>query len=94
MKSTRNIIKIYFTLAILFIGQNLFGQTPKEIDIALKFAPVFDIKICDSYTLSYFIKKEMDGNPFCNNGLLAQNTKRGTSNRNSQLLSNQPTEKY
>ncbi len=77
MKLFQNIFKLSYTLGFLFIGQNLFGQTPKEIELPLKLAQFIGIKVCDSYTLSYFIKEEMDGKPVYNNGLLVQNAKKG-----------------
>lgn len=68
------------SLTILFflgVMQYAHAQTPKEIELSLKLARFIGIKVCDSYTLSYFIKEEMDGKPVYNNGLLVQNTKQG-----------------
>lgn len=77
MKLAPNIFKLSCILSLAFIWQNLRAQTPKEIELPLELARFIGIKVCDSYTLSYFIKEEMDGKPVYNNGLLVQNTKKG-----------------
>lgn len=73
----------FYTYTLLFFAvllgavQNSYAQTPKEIELPLELARFIGIKVCDSYTLSYFIKEEMDGKPVYNNGLLVQNAKKG-----------------
>ncbi|WP_430613955.1 hypothetical protein [Flavobacterium sp. JP2137] len=73
MKASQSMFKVFCTLSLLIFGYFTFGQTPKKIEIALKLAPLFDIKICDSYTLSYIINEtDKNGAPIYNNGLLTQ----------------------
>lgn len=73
----------FYTYTLLFFAvllgavQNSYARTPKEIELPLELARFIGIKVCDSYTLSYFIKEEMDGKPVYNNGLLVQNAKKG-----------------
>ncbi|SFJ52933.1 hypothetical protein SAMN04487893_109106 [Myroides guanonis] len=90
MKIVPNIFKLSCILSLAFMWQNVSAQTPKEIEIALKFAPIFDIKICDSYTLSYFINEtDENGVTVYNNGLLTQKTTNNQVKRKS--LYNQRT---
>lgn len=77
MKITSYLIPILFLF--LFVGAIpcSYAQTPKEIELSLKLARFMGIKVCDSYTLSYFIKEDIEGKPVYNNGLLVQNAKQG-----------------
>lgn len=77
MKLSFYIYKLLLFSALLGAVQSGYGQTPKEIELPLELARFIGIKVCDSYTLSYFIKEEMEDKPVYNNGLLVQNAKKG-----------------
>ncbi len=77
MKTTPYTLPIVFLFLFIGIMPRSYAQTPKEIELSLKLARFIGIKVCDSYTLSYFIKEDIEGKPVYNNGLLVQNAKQG-----------------
>lgn len=77
MKTTPYTLPLLFLFLFVGIMPRSYAQTPKEIELSLKLARFIGIKVCDSYTLSYFIKEDIEGKPVYNNGLLVQNAKQG-----------------
>ena len=59
MKTTLYTLPILFLFLFIGIMPRSYAQTPKEIELSLKLARFIGIKVCDSYTLSYFIKEDI-----------------------------------
>lgn len=72
MKITFSLIPILFLFLFIGIMPRSYAQTPKEIELPLAFARFIGIKVCDSYTISYFIKEDIEGKPVYNNGILVK----------------------
>jgi|SRR5690606_31143283 hypothetical protein len=79
MNPLQYINKLFFTLSAFCCGQVFYSQIPQETSFPLEMAELIDLKICDSYTLSYFvINDSVDNLRSYNHGIIEQESdKRG-----------------
>lgn len=65
--------KLFCTLSTFCCGQILYSQIPKEATFPLEIAELIGLKICDNYTLSYFVTNDsVDGRKSYNHGTITQ----------------------
>lgn len=74
MNLLRYITKIFCALSTFCCGQILYSQIPEEATFPLEMAELIGLKMCDDYTLSYFVMNVSDGgyNSY-NHGIIEQN---------------------
>lgn len=79
MKVLQYINKLFLVISAFCCGQISYSQVPKEATFPLEMAKLIGLKICDSYTLSYFvINDSVDDFPSYNHGIIEQESdKRG-----------------
>lgn len=74
MNPLQYINKILCTLSTLCCGQILYSQIPKESTFPLEIAELIGLKMCDDYTLSYFVMNvSNDGYNSYNHGIIGRN---------------------
>lgn len=79
MDVLQHINKLFCTLSTFLCGQVLYSQIPKEATFPLEIADLIGLKMCDDYTLSYFVANDTVGDfSSYNHGIIEQESnKRG-----------------
>lgn len=79
MNPLQYINKLFCTLSAFCCGHILYSQIPKEANFPIEIAKLIGLKICNNYTLSYFVVNDSVGNfRSYNHGVIEQESdKRG-----------------
>lgn len=85
MSPLQYINKIFCTISAFCCGQMLYSQIPKEATFPLEIAELIGLKICDNYTLSYFVTNDtLDAHESFNHGMIIQEkSKKGIKYKNA-----------
>src|SRR5690606_18071295 len=85
MNPLQHINKISCTISAFCCIQIIYSQIPKESTFPLEIAELIGLKICDNYTLSYFVTNDsLDSRESYNHGMIVQEKeKKGIKSKNA-----------
>jgi len=88
MDVLQHINKLFCTLSTFLCCQVLYSQIPKEAAFPLEIADLIGLKMCDDYTLSYFVlNTPIDGYHSYNHGIIEHN-KGEKSTQSTRIIDN------